>query len=96
MITSVTLNSPNQDVATMLSDNAASKIDYGTGAKVLMTGKDRAGNAIIDEAISESTVNKSFAVKYTLKAEDDYDDFKIGETNAFWNQILCPFVLLKK
>ena len=82
VITSVTLNSPNQDVATMLSDNAASKIDYGTGAKVLMTGKDRAGNAIIDEAISESAVNKSFAVKYTLKAADDYNDFKIGETNG--------------
>ena len=82
VITSVTLNSPNQDVATMLSDNAASKIDYGTGAKVLMTGKDRAGNAIIDEAISENAVNKSFAVKYTLKAADDYNDFKIGETNG--------------
>ena len=82
VITSVTLNSPNQDVATMLSDNAASKIDYGTGAKVLMTGKDRAGNAIIDEAISESAVNKSFAVKYTLKVEDDYTVFKIGETNG--------------
>ena len=82
VITSVTLNSPNQDVTTMLSDNAASKIDYGTGAKVLMTGKDRAGKSIIDEAVSESAVKKSFVVKYTLKAEDDYTVFKIGETNG--------------
>lgn len=82
VITSVTLNSPNQDVATMLSDNSDSKIDYGTGAKVLMTGKDRAGKSITNEAISESAVNKSFAVKYILKAADDYNDFKIGETNG--------------
>ena len=82
VITTVTLQSPNQDVSTMLADNSASKIDYGTGAKVLMTGKDRAGSAITDEAISESAVKKSFAVKYELKTEDDYANFKIGETTG--------------
>lgn len=33
-----------------------------------MTGKDRAGNAIIDEAISESAVNKSFCGEIYTKS----------------------------
>ena len=82
VITEVTLQSPNERVATMLSNNSASKIDYGTGAKVLMTGKNRAGSAITDEAISESAVKKSFVVKYELKAGDQAANFKIGATTG--------------
>ena len=82
VITEVTLQSPNEGVATMLSNNSASKIDYGTGAKVLMTGKNRAGSAITDEAISESAVKKSFVVKYELKAGDQAANFKIGATTG--------------
>ena len=82
VIETVKLESPNKGASAMLSNNTASTIDYGTGAKVLMTGKDRIGTAIVDEAISESAVKKSFVVKYELKAGEQAASFKIGETTG--------------
>ena len=82
VIETVKLESPNKGVDAMLSDNSASKIDYGTGAKVLMTGKNRIGAAVTDEPISESAVKKSFVVKYSLKVGEQADNFKIGATTG--------------
>ena len=82
VIETVKLESPNKGVDAMLSNNSNSTIDYGTGAKVLMTGKNRIRTAVTDEPISESAVKKSFVVKYKLKEEDDYAEFKIGETTG--------------
>ncbi|WP_457807219.1 hypothetical protein [Bacteroides xylanisolvens] len=82
VIETVKLYSPNESENAMLSDNSNSKIDYGTGAKVLMTGKDRAGKDITDEPISESAVKKSFVVEYKLIKEDDHADFTIEKTTG--------------